>query len=874
MADAVVVIRLEDKASGPLDSIGGKAKTLEARFKSLAKSAVAKLGAITAATFAVGKAFDTLKQLSQAEAALKSLGVNSDQATAAFARLSSELNGQASAVELTAAAYDVASAGFGTVAGQTKILEAATKGAVGGMSDLNTVGNAVTSVLNSYGMSADQAGRLVDGFIQTQNDGKIILEQYASQIGRLAPTAAAAGVGIDELNAAISTITAKGVSPEQAITGLNMAIAALLKPSGEAEKLAKSLGIQFNEAALKSKGFGGVLKDVIEKTGGSTTQITKLFGSVDALKSVLSLTNDDLEGFEKNLRNQRNASGVADKAFKDMSDTLDGALKNIDSAFKNLVVAFKPLMPAIVEPINLLANGIQLAADNFKVLASAAAFIGTLAAFANAAAVAQGLLAIKTGLLALKTKAAAIAATAFQAIMNPANIVKIGAALAVAAGTAATLGAAMDTAAGEAELGQNQLKEAAKGAKDEIEGQVTATSEVVAAKQRAIQASTTQLETLKEETKEIDKQKQAYETSLKVNDARLDAEQEINSLQNQTLERAYEQAGTDRERLDIAKQIYENEINGAKIAYQQTLNSIEAERQRLEFRRQAAAIEAKMIQAKGELAAAEAAAQADGAEKAQLILDKTQKAVQAQRENISVLEGQISAQNQIAQHQITAAKAVFKQKQLTAQSKAEQKGLRTNLAKSNTTSEQLATSTGQVSNNALNAANNFIRVASEADMAAASIANAAAQQRQLNSAISQSFNSAGTTTIFAQAQGGYNSGSFKAFAQGGVVKGPTLGLIGEGGEPEYIIPQSKAAGFAANFLSGKRGAGAIPGFAEGGMAFPSTANVSIQTGPVTQMNGQNFVTTAEMGAAVEAGIMQTLDMIQRDHLLRTTIGLS
>ena len=58
-----------------------------------------------------------------------------------------------------------------------------------------------------------------------------------------------------------------------------------------------------------------------------------------------------------------------------------------------------------------------------------------------------------------------------------------------------------------------------------------------------------------------------------------------------------------------------------------------------------------------------------------------------------------------------------------------------------------------------------------------------------------------------QAAGGYNLGSFKAFAKGGVVKGPTLGLIGEGGEPEYIIPQSKAAGFAANFLSGKRGAG-------------------------------------------------------------------
>ena len=107
-----------------------------------------------------------------------------------------------------------------------------------------------------------------------------------------------------------------------------------------------------------------------------------------------------------------------------------------------------------------------------------------------------------------------------------------------------------------------------------------------------------------------------------------------------------------------------------------------------------------------------------------------------------------------------------------------------------------------------------------------------------------------------------------------VVASSTLGLIGEGGEPEYIIPQSKAAGFAANFLSGKRGAGAIPGFAEGGMAVPSTASVSIQTGPVTQMDGQNFVTTADLGAAVEAGVLQTLDILRRDQMVRSGVGVS
>jgi len=101
-----------------------------------------------------------------------------------------------------------------------------------------------------------------------------------------------------------------------------------------------------------------------------------------------------------------------------------------------------------------------------------------------------------------------------------------------------------------------------------------------------------------------------------------------------------------------------------------------------------------------------------------------------------------------------------------------------------------------------------------------------------------------------------------------------LAMVGEGGEPEYIVPQSKANAFAANWMAGVRGPAAIPRFAEGGVVTPSTANVSIQTGPVTQMNGTNFVTTQDMTAAVRAGVQQTLDLIRRDGNVRTQLGLA
>lgn len=96
-----------------------------------------------------------------------------------------------------------------------------------------------------------------------------------------------------------------------------------------------------------------------------------------------------------------------------------------------------------------------------------------------------------------------------------------------------------------------------------------------------------------------------------------------------------------------------------------------------------------------------------------------------------------------------------------------------------------------------------------------------------------------------------------AFAAGGVVSGPTLAMVGEGGEPEYIVPQSKMAKAAANYLSGMRGRSVIPAFADGGVVGPmgggGAANTTVQitTGPVLQQDGQRYVTVGDLERALQ-----------------------
>ena len=108
--------------------------------------------------------------------------------------------------------------------------------------------------------------------------------------------------------------------------------------------------------------------------------------------------------------------------------------------------------------------------------------------------------------------------------------------------------------------------------------------------------------------------------------------------------------------------------------------------------------------------------------------------------------------------------------------------------------------------------------------------------------------------------------SVPAFAEGGIVDRPTLAMVGEGGEREYIIPQSKMAAASANFLSGARGGAVIPQASGGGGGSTGKAQISITTGPVLQQGGEQYVTLYDL----ERAMQMTADGVYRS--LRTSSG--
>ena len=209
-----------------------------------------------------------------------------------------------------------------------------------GFTSLETAVDGASTIINAYGLSLKETEQIANEFILTQNLGKTTVDELASSIGNVAPTAKGAGVAIEEVFSSLATTTAQGIATSESITGLKATLSAISKPSVEASKYAKELGVQFDNTAMQSKGFGTFLQDLYASVDGDASALYKLFGSVEAVNTVLSLTSEEgANKYNSSLEQMRNASGTLDEAFSTMSDTVQFKWNQVNETLKNIGIA-------------------------------------------------------------------------------------------------------------------------------------------------------------------------------------------------------------------------------------------------------------------------------------------------------------------------------------------------------------------------------------------------------------------------------------------------------------------------------------------------------------------------------------------------------
>lgn len=317
-----------ESATAPLADIAEKALLAEAALAALVT------GGIIYATSEAGKFGDSFNEISTLiDASAKEI-TGFKQEILDYGR-----DSKSSYETINGAVYSAISAGI-DYKQSLDSLNQAEKLAIAGKADLNSSLVLTAGTLNAYGESTDQASHYSDVFFQTVKLGQTTLPELAASLSQVTGIAASGGVPIETLAAAIAAVTASGVPTSQAMTSLKAAISNIIKPSAEARSVAQELGIEFNATALKSKGFEGILQDVYQATGGNVDQMAKLFGSTEALNSVLILAEDKSGKFENALHAMAEASGSVEAAYNKMANNMQLINQNLINNIQATVIEF------------------------------------------------------------------------------------------------------------------------------------------------------------------------------------------------------------------------------------------------------------------------------------------------------------------------------------------------------------------------------------------------------------------------------------------------------------------------------------------------------------------------------------------------------
>lgn len=318
------------------------------------------------------------------------------------------------------ALYQVISAGARDAAEATQTLTAANKLAVGGVTDVATAADGLTSIMNAYGLTAVDATEISDAMFVAMRAGKTTIAELSSAVGLLAPIASATGVSIEEMLTATAALTKGGLSTSQAMTGLRQTLANVLKPTKAAAQTAEQLGLEFGATALKTKGLAVFLQDIIDKAGKNTDALVNLFGSVESLNAIMALTSSaGGKDFTAILDTMKQKLPETDKAVKKITESMDFQAKQLKAQLTDAYLKFGQALLVVVGPaIKFLNTNLEKITQVIKSLIAVGIAVmivklGVLAATSITTAGAVGALTIAmTGLKA-----------AFWALGGPAGLI-------------------------------------------------------------------------------------------------------------------------------------------------------------------------------------------------------------------------------------------------------------------------------------------------------------------------------------------------------------------------------------------------------------------------------------------------------------------
>jgi TP901 family phage tail tape measure protein len=387
-----------DKLKGAIGGVEGIAKDARKAFTNVTSSATWQAAAVGAAAIGAGLvssvrvAMDFEKSMSAVAA--KTQAGQEDMAK--LTELAKDLgrSTQFSAKEVADGMDFLAMAGFkvnDVLTAMPGLLDLAAAGNL----DLASTADIVSNILGGMNMEASETGRVADVLAKAATSSNVSVGMLGETFKFVAPVAAQAGAGLEDVAAAAGLLGDAGIQGSEAGTGLRSVLLRLAAPPTEAAKALERLGVSTKDASGNMRPFGDILSDVDRSMKdlnlGSAEQIeiqNALFGKTAIASGAIlqqAAANGELSAKTKELMESQ---GAAAAMAEIMNDNLAGAFKRLQSAIEGFQIQLvSGTNPALQSFVDFAANAINVLTDMMErfplvtgaVVALAAAFVALVA---------------------------------------------------------------------------------------------------------------------------------------------------------------------------------------------------------------------------------------------------------------------------------------------------------------------------------------------------------------------------------------------------------------------------------------------------------------------------------------------------------------
>lgn len=358
---------IQKKTSSLATNIGNKMQTAGKKIEGVGK-ALAPISAIAGATLgaSVKSASDFTDAMAKVSTLVDTSKVSVDDLSKVFLDLSNA-SGK-SATELAEAGYQALSASV-PVEKLGQFTKTATDLAKVGFTDTSTAVDVLTTAINAYGMETEDAEAIANKLVKTQNRGKTTVNELASSMGKIIPTASAMNVDIDNLTAGYVVLTKQGIATAESTTYMN----SMLNELGDSGTtvggiLKEETGMSFQELMANGDSLGHVLATIYARSLEDGVAFNELWGSAEAGKSALALINYGADEFEvelEALQEDTNELGDGLEKLNTPSAKVHKSLNQIKNSGIQLGTAF---LTAVAPVLDKVSAGIEKATTWFNSL--------------------------------------------------------------------------------------------------------------------------------------------------------------------------------------------------------------------------------------------------------------------------------------------------------------------------------------------------------------------------------------------------------------------------------------------------------------------------------------------------------------------------